>query len=66
MPVEPGRRTSPVSDSTTLNSVCRIGGPTEPRTLKKNISLTLSYNVPLCAEKKVDKQQTTWKQTKGK
>lgn len=41
MPVEPGKRTSPVSDSTTLNSVCRIGGPTEPRTFKKKIIIDI-------------------------
>lgn len=35
MPLKPGGRTSLVSESTTLNSICRIGCPTEPTTFKK-------------------------------
>lgn len=35
MPLKPVGRTSLVSESTTLNSICRIGCPTEPTTFKK-------------------------------
>ena len=53
MPVSPGGRTSPLSGSTTLNSVCLSGWPTEPRTFRKVTSATLSYNVPVHAEEAI-------------